>query len=309
MLFAHITILCIAFAALIWTANMLVSASTRLAHIFQVSPLIIGVFIVGFGTSLPELLVSVISSAEGDLPMAVGNALGSNTTNVALVIGACLVLRRFAVRPAAVGPQMPPVIAACALPGLLLLDLELTRVDGVLLLVAMGACLYWMFRCGDLAGEEGGDAPAYTTRKAFVMAALSLVGLLVSADFAVWSAVEIATTFGVGTDVIGLTILAVGTSLPELGAALVATLNRRAMLAVGNILGSLVFNSLAINGVAALVHPDVLPATMLVRDASLMLALTLTLTVFLLFLPRFNLVKGVFLLAVFCAYDAMLYLL
>lgn len=323
MLAFYILYLGIALYAVVQTAEILVKGGVRVARLLHASPLVIGVFILGFGSSLPELVVSVGGAVAGDLRMAVANAVGSNTTNIALVLGLCFLLKHFAPQRAATRSQMMPVIAACALPGLLLLDLELTRSDGLILLAGMALCLFWVTRAkqssdavsANAIGAGGASAIGtgaamqgdIISRRPYLVVALSLGGLLLSAQVAVLTATEIAIAFGVGTEIIGLTILAIGTSLPELAASVASVRNRQSMLAVGNIVGSLIFNILFVNGVAVLIHPDILPEAMLVRDTSLMLGLVLVATPFLLFLPRLNLLKGILLLAVFFVYESMLY--
>lgn len=319
MLFLHSAVLILAFAGLTHTAKLIVESSVNIASRLRVSLTIIGVFIIGFGSSLPELIVSVTSVVnEKDLPMAVGNAIGSNTVNITLIIGACYLLRNFHFARKDIKSHIPPVVAACTLPGILLLDFEFTRLDSVILFIGLAVCLYWITR-GAPGGAPGtgmktSETPtsshsAYSTQKSFVIVTLSMVGLIISAQLAVWAAVHIAFALNVGTDIIALTILAIGTSLPELTAAIVSVLSRQPLLAIGNVMGSLIFNSLAINGASSLIYPNAVPEMMLFRDTTVMLAVTLLYSLFLLTPPRFNILKGLVLLLIFCTYETILYLI
>lgn len=319
MLIAHIILLCASLALLIWITDILISGAATIAAKHSVSPLIIGVFIIGLGTSLPELSISISGALKKDLPLAIGNAIGSNTANIALVIGICFLIPSFNVSSALVNKYLPIVLITCAAPAVLLTDYHLSRTDGILLLAIFALCSYLTQKI-DTPETDGDyatviDNTSDTTPHPYFKAMGGLVGLLVCTEGTIYAAVEIATAFRVPTHIIGLTILAIGSSLPELISATVSVVRGYSSLAIGNIFGSLMFNAAAISGVATVVYPASLPPAMVLRDTSIMLGLVLLLALFLFihgFKVRFNTiintVMGLALLGIFAVYELILYL-
>lgn len=278
-------------ALLVWSADKFVGGAAAAARLMGVPPLIVGMFVVGFGTSAPELTVSAISAAQGNSALALGNAYGSNVCNIGLILGACALLSPLFVTRSAVYRELPPLILVTLLSGMVLfLHDGLTRLDGFLFLAlfaGLTAASSWQ---GIRAAKQGGGAAApdgeehvrgWTGRKAAFWIFAGLVLLVLASRLLVWGAVGIAQALGVSDLIIGLTIVAVGTSLPELASSLVAARKGEDDLAVGNIVGSNLFNTLAVVGLAAAIHPlpDV-DAELFLRDVPVALVFTLLLFLF-----------------------------
>ena len=260
------------FALLLWGADRFVAGAARIADLLGVHSVVIGVTIVGFGTSAPEIMVSTSAAAKGLTGMAVGNALGSNIANVGLVIGATALLRPLTAElTGTLRSEIPLLVGLTAAAALLFMDNTLDRLDAVLLLAAFVGMMIWIvhrslrMRAGHLEAT-GPEADLPTDMSMNAAAAWLAVGLLVllgGANLLVAGAENLARQFGVSEMVIGLTVIAVGTSLPELAVSVVSALRGSGGIAVGNIIGSNLFNLLAVIGVAGLVHPAPLEPTVL----------------------------------------------
>ncbi|WP_018873118.1 calcium/sodium antiporter [Thioalkalivibrio sp. ALJ16] len=300
---------------LTWSADRFVFGASAFARGVGVSPLIIGLTIVAFGTSSPEIVVSVLASVQGNPGLAVGNAIGSNIANIALVLGAAALVTPLAIGRGMVRRELPILLLASFGVLLLLADGELGRLEGSALLAGLVAFTAWMAISARRAPPPGDDTPEVvrgmvetipdTTRTGPAVAwmVLGLLLLLVSSQMLVWGAVEIAGQLGVSDLVIGLTIVAVGTSLPELATSVVAAFRREAGLAIGNVVGSNLFNLLAVLAVPALIAPLAIDAEVLARDYPVMLALTVIL--FLIALGRRGQIlrwQGALLLTAFAGY-------
>lgn len=247
-------------ALLAWAADQLVLGASRLAIALRVSAVLIGALVIGVGTSAPEILISALAAAEGSVSIAAGNIVGSNIANVALVIGVAALIAPLRVSSHALRRQAPlsafAVIAfAIALQG------GLTLLSGVLLLLAVPLVLGWIIRSADrerAAAET--EAQAVTTsetslRREVIRTVLALLGLAAGAQLVVTGAERITLEAGLDEGFVGLTLVAVGTSLPELVTAIQATRRRQPDLIVGNVLGSNVFNSLLAGGLIAVIAP------------------------------------------------------
>lgn len=260
---------------LVWGADRFVLGAAGCAKGFGVSPLVIGLTIVGFGTSAPELLVSSLAALEGAPGMSVGNALGSNITNVALVLGIATIVRPLTVHRKVMAIDTPILLGVMGLTMLLLLDGDLGRLDGGLLLGGLFLMIALVVRQGikEKAEPEGlEDLPEdMTTKRALVWLATGLVVLLVGAKILVDGAVFVAEYAGVDSSVIGLTVVAFGTSLPELAATVVAARRNEHDIAVGNIIGSNLFNTLGVLGLPGLIHPGPIEESVLTRDGPVMM--------------------------------------
>lgn len=234
--------------------ELLVRSASSLARTFGLSSFVIGLTVVAFGTSSPELAATLASSLRGTPEVAIGNVVGSNIANIGLILGgAALVFALQSVRE--VVRREVPLLTLCALllfP--LLLDGWVSRLEGALLLGLLGLYLGYQFR-KPTGGSEEGDAPQLPLWRALLGVALGTLLLVVGAQALVCGAVSLAEGFGVPERVIGLTLVALGTSLPELASSLVAALRRQGDLILGNVIGSNIFNVLTILGVAALVRP------------------------------------------------------
>jgi cation:H+ antiporter len=273
------------FTLLIWAADRLVAGASGLARNLGVSPLIVGLTIVGFGTSAPEMLVSAMASVRGNPSLAIGNALGSNIANVGLILGLTAMIYPLRVERITLKREFQVLGVIMLLTLALMWNLSFSRVDGMILAGALVALIGGMVWVGMKHGtsdpmaasltEEVPDAMA--TRTAIGWTLLGLVLLPLSAHILVNGAVTMALIVGVSEAVIGLTIVALGTSLPELAAAAASALKREDDLAIGNILGSNMFNLLGVLGIAALVHPMTIEPILLHRDVTVMFALTLLL--------------------------------
>ncbi len=277
----NVAVIVAAFAALAWSADRFVCASAGLARRLGMSPLLVGLVIIGFGTSAPEILVSALAAVAGNTGLAVGNALGSNIANVGLVLTLTAIMFPLTVGRSASLRELRALLAATLLVPLLLLDGVAGRVDGALLLLGLVIALIWLIRTGD--PDSAQTATGLPTSRslphtlAWITGSLAL--LLVSARVLVWAAVELATAAGVSDLVIGLSVVAAGTSLPELATALAAARLRQHALVLGNILGSNLFNLLGVLGIAAFLQPAVLTPEVLYRDYLLMALMTLGLAV------------------------------
>lgn len=279
--------LVIGLALLVWSADRFILGAAATARRFQVPPLLIGLLIIGFGTSAPELLVSGISATQGKPGLALGNAWGSNIANIALVLGFTALVMPIMVRTAILRTQLPILAAVTALAGWQLAGGQITRLDAVILLLVFTLLMTWSARQGmqgnePLIGETNDqlDDQPLTSGQAWFWLFAGLILLLVSARMLVWAAVTVATDLGVDEVIIGLTVVAVGTSLPELAAAIAAVRRQEHDLALGNILGSNLFNTLAVVGLAGVITPITVMPEVFWRDWLLMALLTLLLLIF-----------------------------
>lgn len=286
MLFT-IVILVAGLLALILSAERFIFGAAAVARNFRVSPLLIGVIVVGFGTSAPELMVSSISAFQGNPGLAIGNAIGSNITNIALILGVAALIRPVEVHSSVLKRELPILLAAVLAGWALLSNGVLERFEGVLLLAAFCVMIYWMVMiavrqrsdCPDILETEFAiEMPKGVSNGVAIFWLLAgLVVLLISSRMLVWAAVELASFLGVSDLVIGLTIVAIGTSLPELAASVMAAIKREDDIAVGNIVGSNTFNTLAVLGLPGLIAPGPFPPEVLTRDVPIMVALTVAL--------------------------------
>lgn len=304
---------------LVWSADRFVDGAAALARIYGMSPLLIGMIIVGFGTSVPEMIVSAFAALENSPEIALGNAYGSNITNIALILGVSALINPVTVSSRVVRLEMPILLAVTAFAGLELYTGDLTRIDALLLIVVFGIFMGWSFwqnskKIPD-AFETEVDAElaakTMTKMQAGMWTGIGLLLLIVSSRALVWGAVEIATAMGVEKLIIGLTVVAVGTSLPELASSLAAARKNEHEIALGNILGSNLFNTLVVVGIAGLISPLKIPADVLTRDYPVMAGVTLMLFLFAFKFRstrRINRVEGATLVAAYIGYTVYLIL-
>lgn len=266
------------FVGLIWSADRFVGGSAALASSFGVSKLIIGLTIVAFGTSAPEVLVSINASLQGKGDLAIGNALGSNLANIGMVLGVTALIAALPVQHHLLKTEMPVLILIMVLAGWFLWDTTLTRTEGWALLLALPLAMgviIWSKRHHPEEVDE--DIPQMTRNRALFWFAFGLIALIVCSDILVRGASELALAFGVSPLVIGLTVVAVGTSLPELAASVVSALKGHHEIAIGNVIGSNLFNLLVVMSVPGVIAPIAMEAEVFSRDYLAMLALTLLL--------------------------------
>ena len=317
------------FALLIWSADLFVVGASATARNMGVSPLIIGLTIVGFGTSAPEMLVASIAAYGGNTGLAIGNAIGSNITNIALVLGATAVIVPLTVHSSILKREYPLLLAATLLAIVLLAtDNVLGSVDGILMLLLLLILMTWIVhqalkqrKCDangiceidPLSSEFEQEIPLdMPMSKALGLLLAGIVLLLISSKLLVWGAINVATAFGVSDLIIGLTIVAIGTSLPELAASIASARKGEHDIALGNVIGSNIFNTLGVLGIAGVINPVELTQGVLNRDLPLMV--TLTVIMFIMAFGRrsnagqITRFEGSILLAIFFAYEVVLYL-
>jgi len=271
---------------LVWSADRFVVGASAIAHNLGVSAIIIGMVIMGFGTSAPEIFVAGAASISGNTGVAVGNAIGSNIANVALVLGISALASPIIVQSQTLKREFPLLLGITAGVLVLMIDRELSRSDGLILLsgaVAMVGWMLWLARkergFGDpLEQEFESELPReMTTPVAIFWTVLGLATLITSAEMLVWGGVNVARAFGVSDLVIGLTIIAVGTSLPEVAVSVTGSIKGEDDIAIGNIIGSNMFNLLAVLGLGSTIHAAPLSDVVLYRDYLTMLVLTVAL--------------------------------
>ncbi|MFW2371531.1 MAG: calcium/sodium antiporter [Gammaproteobacteria bacterium] len=307
------------FGLLIWSSDFFVTGASATARNLGVTPLIIGLTIVGFGTSAPEIMVAAIAASGGNPGLAVGNAIGSNITNIALVLGLTAIIVPLNVHSSLLKREYPLLLLATVLACLLLaLDNQLDRMDGMIMALTLVAILYWLVKqamthrsTDPIIEEFEHEIPAHMPMsKALMLLVLGLIILLASSKLLVWGAINVALSLGISDLIIGLTIVAIGTSLPELGASIASVRKNEPDIAMGNLIGSNMFNTLGVLGTTGLIQPSVMDAGVLSRDLPLMFILTLV--VFIMAfgfrnkgtITRF---KGSMLFAVFIGYETLLF--
>lgn len=303
---------------LVWSADRFVFGAASLARAAGISPLVVGMTIVGFGTSAPELAVSTLAAIQGSNGISIGNIVGSNICNIALILGICAVIRVLEVQSGILRRELPMVLGVSVLLFLLLLDGSLDRIDGLVFAALFIAFVAWSIRTAKRDGSDpltrGAAAdlpPALTTRAALMWIAIGLIALIGASQLLVWGAVNLAAAAGVSDLVIGLTVVAVGTSLPEMATSITGTIKGQHDIAIGNILGSNIFNILCILIAPALIAPGTLPDAMLLwRDIPVMIGVALMLYASASGLRGHPLkverVDGVLLLTVYVAYTLIL---
>ncbi|WP_417530256.1 calcium/sodium antiporter [Marinobacter lipolyticus] len=304
-------------ALLVWSADRFVEGSAVTAGHFGMPPLLIGMVVVGFGTSAPEMVVSALAASQGNPGLALGNAYGSNITNIALILGITAVISPITVHSQVMRKELPILILVTLLAVWQLLDGSLSRLDAIGLLLTFAVLLAWSIWSGmkkpddPFADEVSVELKAHAMpiRKAVFWLVAGLILLIISSRILVWGAVDLATAFGVSDLIIGLTIVAVGTSLPELASSVIAARKGEHDLALGNILGSNLFNTLAVVGIAGMIAPMPVAGEVLMRDLPVMAGLTFALCVIGYGFRgpgRINRAEGILLIACFIGYTAYL---
>ncbi|MDD2641189.1 MAG: calcium/sodium antiporter [Arcobacteraceae bacterium] len=278
----------VGFALLVWSADRFVDGAASVAKHLGMPSLLIGILIVGFGTSAPEMVVSAIAALEGNPALALGNALGSNIVNIALILGVTALVAPIAVHSKIVKKELPLLLFIVFASGYLLLDNQLTLLEGMVLLLAFFGLIAWSIVSaikgkGDILESEIENElqeHPMSLKAGIVWLIIGLVLLIGSSRLLVWGAVGIATEFGVSDLIIGLTIVALGTSLPELAASVIAARKGEHDIAIGNVVGSNMFNILAVIGIATVISPmNQIAPEVLNRDWIVMVALTIALFV------------------------------
>jgi cation:H+ antiporter len=307
----------IGLVVLAWSADKFVDGASAIARYLGMAPLLVGMLVIGFGTSAPELVVSALAAADGSPELAVGNALGSNVANIGLILGITAILTPIIVSRGILRRELPLLLGVTLLAGALMWDLHISRADAVVLIAALAAVMAWSGWQAHKHPEDSlaKDVEAETqtqglSRKAaWIWLGVGLIILVLSSRLLVWGAVEIAGALGWSELVIGLTVVAIGTSAPELASSIAAARKGENDLALGNIIGSNMFNTLGVLGFAALIAPATVSADVLNRDLPVVFILTAALVMFAVWplgKGRINRVEGGILLAAFVAYTAYL---
>lgn len=319
----QVFILVVALVALVWSADKFVFGASSLARNLGVSPMIIGLTIVAMGSSAPEMMTAATASLQGSPDLAVGNAIGSNITNIALVLGITALLQPLSVSSQTVKREIPLILIISAFAYWILLDQHFSFLEGVELMIGffiyiIALLVITLRRTKDKPSDdplvieaEQEVAEAVDMKLSIMWLVVGVIILPISANYLVDSSVFIAKTFGVSDLVIGLTIVAIGTSLPELAASIMSILKKEDDLALGNIIGSNIFNILAVLSLAGIIAPGNINALASTRDAPYMLGVTLFLFV-LCFSRKFGYfritrAKGALLLLSFVAYQFLLF--
>ncbi|MGD7034727.1 calcium/sodium antiporter [Methylotuvimicrobium buryatense] len=282
-----VVLIIVGLALLVWSADRFVEGASAVAHFAGMSPLLIGMVIVGFGTSAPEMAVSSISAWQGNPNIALGNGYGSNITNIALILGITAIISPIAVHSQVLRKELPILSAVTLFAALQIYDNEFTQLDAWLLLAVFGMIMGWTIIQGmkkdsdsfEKEMESELQAHEMTLGRALFWVALGLVLLIVSSQMLVSGAVTIAQSLGISDLIIGLTVVAIGTSLPELASSVIAAKKGEHDIALGNIIGSNLFNTTAVVGIAGAIHPMTIPEDILLRDWPVMAALTASLFV------------------------------
>lgn len=282
----EISALVIGLILLTWSADKFIDGAAAVAQLFGMSPLLVGILIIGFGTSAPEMLVSTMAALDGEPDLALGNAIGSNIANIGLIIGITALLAPIMVHSKVVYQEIPLMLVATGLGVVVLLNGILGQGDAALLLGALAAYIgYGVWQSIHSPDDEYGievDAAIsheQSMAKALLTLVFGLLLLLASSRLLVWSATEIALALGISELIIGLTIVALGTSLPELAASIASVRKSQHEMAIGNVIGSNVFNILGVVGIAGLIHPEVVASAVISRDSVVMVLLSLALAV------------------------------
>jgi cation:H+ antiporter len=321
-MFIQILILLLSLITLVWSADKFVFGASALARNLGISPMIIGLTIVAMGSSAPEMMIAVTASLQGNVDTAVGNAIGSNITNIALVLGLTALFHPLSVSSTTIKREIPLILVVTAIATYMLANNNFSFNEGLILIIGfvlyIATLLVVTLRRSKqnpiddkmVLEAEQVVPDGVSTKHSVIWLVVGMILLPLSASFLVDSSIFIAKAFGISDLVIGLTVIAIGTSLPELAASIMSIIKKEDDLALGNIIGSNIFNILAVLSLAGLIAPGDIDHAAAVRDAPFMLA-----TTFLLFILcfsrggkfRITRAKGLLLLAVFIGYQVLLF--
>ena len=310
-----IILILIGFVLLIWSADLLVDNASIVADRLGVSTFLIGVIIIGFGTSAPELFVSAMAALENKGSLALGNALGSNITNIGLVLGTAAMIKQLDVSHSTAVKDIPVIIVAGLVAVAVVLDGTLSNIDGVFLLVILISYLIWAAKKSanndnlDLSSDttddellENNSGASKSLLIAGLLTALSIVLLVIASRMLVYGAIEIATLLNINELIIGLTVIAIGTSLPELAAAIAAARKGAHQMIIGNIIGSNVFNILGVLGITGTIQATQIELDALSRDFPIMFFFSILMLIFALTKGRLSRPEGAILLITYIVY-------
>jgi cation:H+ antiporter len=309
MLYAVIAIV-VGLVLLVKSADIFVESEASGARHFGVSTLVIGMVIVGFGTSAPEIFISIISALENNPGIAVGNAYGSNIANIALILGITATIRAIPFDKGLLTRELPFLLLITGVAVIQMWDQVISLVDGLVLFAFFAYFLYSSIKSGKVdTTDVDAEKPTMSLPRAVTMFVLSFLVLLGSSRLMVWGAVHVAQTLGIDDIIIGLTIVAIGTSLPELASSIIAVRKNQHEIALGNVIGSNIFNTLAVVGASALIRPITTSPDILSRDMVVMSVLTVSLLLIGLAgrqKPQISRTVGILLLISYAAYTGLL---
>ncbi|MFZ9857997.1 MAG: calcium/sodium antiporter [Roseiflexaceae bacterium] len=309
MLYAVLAIV-VGLVLLVKSADVFVESAATGARHFGVSALVIGMVIVGFGTSAPEIFISIISALENNPGIAVGNAYGSNIANIGLILGITAAIRAIPFDKSLLKRELPFLLMITGVAVVQIWDGMIDLVDGIILFSLLGVFLFNASRSGKIdESDEPNEKPTQSLPRAIALFVVSFLVLLGSSRLMVWGAIEVAQTLGIDEIIIGLTIVAVGTSLPELASSIIAVRKNQHDIALGNVIGSNIFNTLAVVGASALIRPISTAPEILSRDMIVMSALTVSLLIIGLSgrqKPQISRIVGILFLITYTAYTLLL---
>lgn len=298
-------VLIVSLLVLAWSADKFVDGACGVAKFFGISPFFIGMVIVGFGTSAPEMLVSATSALSGSPDIALGNAYGSNIANIALILGVAAIVNPIKVDRSLIKKELPFLLLTIPLTVVLILDGQISRIDAVILL-AVFLVIMVVSSLGkkEELPEDSENGEKVSIFKSLFWLVFGLALLISSSKALVWAAQEIAVWLGISELIIGLTIIALGTSLPELASSVSAARKNEHEVAFGNVVGSNLFNTLCVVGIAAVIAPVASDPKILLRDIPIVSVLTLLLFVFAA-RQKISRFSGVLLVAVYFTYNTL----
>ncbi len=298
------------FILLIWSADKFIENGVKIANIFKISPFIIGITILGFGTSIPEILVSALAAIEGNTGLSIGNAIGSNIFNISLILGISAIISPINVQWKILKKEWLFLMITTLCAGLLLWDYRLDFKDGLILSSLLVLFFAYIFKQAKNKTHHNFDEFKHSVnknqiKKTQIILIISLTVLISSAELVAWGGVEVAKIFGISDLIIGLSIIALGTSLPELAISISSILKKQYTMVVGNVIGSNIFNTIAVLAIPGLIHPSDVPIEVINRDYPVMLLLTI-----LMFVVSYkfnkkhiiNRLEGFFLIGIFSLY-------
>ena len=286
-MWVNLLLMVVGFAALIWSADKFLSGAAATATNLGVSNIVIGLTVVSLGTSAPEIVVALIAALEDNAVLAIGNAIGSNIANIGLVLGITAIIAPLPFSQNVLRRELPWLLGATVLAIVLIFDRELNLLDGLILLTGLAYILWQLLRsekdtdpAESALASELKELPEMKQSVALFWLVIGLTVLLAAAQLLVYAATEIALALGISSMIIGLTIVAIGTSLPELAATVGSAMKGQPDIAIGNIVGSNILNILAVLAVPGMISATTLDFSALWRDSGMMLALTLMLALF-----------------------------
>lgn len=315
--FLQIVIFIVGLLLLVWSSDFLIQSSVKLAFLFKLTPLFVGVVLVAFGTSAPELAVCIIAAIRGENAIALGNIIGSNISNIGLVLGVCAILIPLKVNKSILKREMLIVIFSVFLLYFLLRDLFLSRMDGLILIICF--CVFCIFSYKKAKSKEkdskelnnfcfkGIFKKVDSKLMSFVIFFIALIGIVAGANLMVGSGVKLAKLLGISSWIIGITVFAIGTSLPELAASLTASFKKVPSISIGNIIGSNIFNIFLVLGIVAIVNPfTVTEGSMLFFEMPALLFFSFILFIFLRTRYEISRKEGFFLVIMYIAFIVFL---